>query len=137
MRVAAGLARRGLPVHLATTDPAGRLPEPGGDGLPETVVVSRIDPQAETERYAAQHPPKPDTDAARRDLAAEDLRSPCTTEVAVFGAFSRLLSLGRTQHVVVDTAPTGHTLLLLDVTGAFHRQAMHEADTIPGRIRTR
>ncbi|MCC6178975.1 MAG: arsenical pump-driving ATPase [Chloroflexi bacterium] len=136
VRVAAGLARRGLPVHLATTDPAGRLPEPGGEGLPETVVVSRIDPQAETERYAAQHPPKSDADAARRDLAAEDLRSPCTTEVAVFGAFSRLLSLGRTQHVVIDTAPTGHTLLLLDVTGAFHRQVMQEADTIPGRIRT-
>ena len=54
----------------------------------------------------------------------------------MFRAFSRLLGLGRTQHVVIDTAPTGHTLLLLDVTGAFHRQVMHDAVVPSGRITT-
>ena len=134
VRIAAGLAQRGLAVHLATTDPAGRLPTPGGTDLPETVEISRIDPDAETARYAAEQPRRKAHE--QRDLAAEDLRSPCTTEVAVFRAFSRLLGLGRTQHVVIDTAPTGHTLMLLDVTGAFHRQVMHDAVVAPGRITT-
>jgi arsenite-transporting ATPase len=134
VRIAAGLARRGLPVHLATTDPAGRLPAPGAVDLPESVTVSRIDPDAETARYAAKQ--LRGVPADHRDLAAEDLRSPCTTEVAVFQAFSHLLRLGRTQHVVIDTAPTGHTLLLLDVTGAFHRQVLHDARVSPERITT-
>ncbi len=134
VRIAAGLAQRGLAVHLATTDPAGRLPTPGGTDLPEAVEVSRIDPDAEAARYAAEQPRRKAQE--QRDLAAEDLRSPCTTEVAVFRAFSRLLGLGRTQHVVIDTAPTGHTLLLLDVTGAFHRQVMHDTVVAPGRITT-
>jgi arsenite-transporting ATPase len=134
VRIAAGLARRGLPVHLATTDPAGLLPQPGGAELPATVAVSRIDPHAETERYATEQ--LHGTSDNQHELAAEDLRSPCTTEVAVFRAFSRLLGLGRTQHVVIDTAPTGHTLLLLDVTGAFHRQVMHDATVNRGRITT-
>ena len=134
VRVAAGLAGRGLAVHLATTDPAGRLPAPGGVELPDGVTVSRIDPDAEAARYAAQQ--LRGTPEDQRELAAEDLRSPCTTEVAVFRSFSRLLGLGRTQHVVIDTAPTGHTLLLLDVTGAFHRQVMHDPTVRPGRITT-
>ena len=134
IRIAAGVARRGLPVHLATTDPAGRLPAPGGVELPDSVVVSRIDPQAETERYATEQTRASNPD--ERAPALEEMRSPCTTEVAVFRAFSRLLGLGRTQHVVIDTAPTGHTVLLLDVTGAFHRQVMHDATTAPGRITT-
>ena len=54
----------------------------------------------------------------------------------MFRAFSRLLGLGRTQHVVIDTAPTGHTLLLLDVTGAFHRQVLHDASVPAGHITT-
>jgi arsenite/tail-anchored protein-transporting ATPase len=66
----------------------------------------------------------------------EDLRSPCTEELAVFQAFSNLLRLGRDQYVVIDTAPTGHTLLLLDRTGAYHRDVMRTATTIPGRVTT-
>ena len=69
-------------------------------------------------------------------MLEEDLRSPCTEELAVFQAFSNLLRLGRDQHVVVDTAPTGHTLLLLDRTGAYHHDVMRSATTIHGHITT-
>ncbi len=75
-------------------------------------------------------------DPAQRDLLAEDLRSPCTEELAVFVAFSRLLSRGRHEHVVIDTAPTGHTLLLLDQTGAYHRDVMRGASHVEGRVTT-
>jgi arsenite-transporting ATPase len=134
VRVAAGLAHRALPVHLATTDPAGRLPAAGGVELPASVTVTRIDPALETARYAERRLGGVAVD--ERDLAVEELRSPCTTEVAVFRAFSHLLGLGRSQHVVIDTAPTGHTLMLLDLTGAFHRQVMHDATVPVGRVTT-
>jgi arsenite-transporting ATPase len=132
--VAQALAERGLPVHLATTDPTGQLLTTGHDNL----TVSRIDPDAETAAYVEQR-----LESARRlhpdrvDLIAEDLRSPCTTEIAVFTAFARLLARARTHHVVIDTAPTGHTLLLLDYTGAFHRQVLRDAPDLPAaRITT-
>jgi len=90
--------------------------------------VDRIDPKVETQRYidkimAAK---SPGLDAQEQALLLEDLRSPCTEEVAVFHAFSRIVSEGRSAFVVLDTAPTGHSLLLMDATGAYHRQMMRE-----------
>ena len=61
-----------------------------------------------------------------RALLLEDLRSPCTEEVAVFHAFSRIVGEARSAFVVLDTAPTGHTLLLMDATGAYHRQMVRD-----------
>ncbi|MEO6353265.1 MAG: arsenical pump-driving ATPase [Burkholderiaceae bacterium] len=121
--VAVELAHRGLPVHLTTSDPAAHLIETL-DGSLEHLTVSRIDPHLETERYR-QH--VLDTkgaklDAAGRALLEEDLRSPCTEEIAVFQAFSRVIREAGKKFVVMDTAPTGHTLLLLDATGAYHRE---------------
>ncbi len=133
LRLAAGLAKRATRVHLATTDPAGRLPE---NLLPTSVTVSHIDPRAETERYMAERLSDVDTETDTGRLAIEDMATPCTTEVAVFRAFGRLLLLGRDRHVIIDTAPTGHTLLLLDVTGAFHRQVTHDTTMPAGRITT-
>ena len=122
-RLALALADRGLPVHLSTTDPAGRLPELAN--APASLTVSRIDPDAETAKYvAAKLDAGRDLDPHRHDLLEEELRSPCTTELAVFRAFSHLLTLARKQFVVIDTAPSGHTLLLLDLTGAYHRQTL-------------
>ncbi|MBA5686550.1 arsenical pump-driving ATPase [Rugamonas apoptosis] len=128
--VAVELAQRGLPVHLTTSDPAAHLTETLEGTLPH-LTVSRIDPHAETERYR-QH--VLDTkgarlDAAGRALLEEDLRSPCTEEVAVFQAFSRVIREAGKQFVVMDTAPTGHTLLLLDATGAYHREVTRQMGT--------
>ena len=86
--------------------------------------MSRIDPHAETERYR-QHVLETkgaELDAEGRALLEEDLRSPCTEEIAVFQAFSRIIREAGKKFVVMDTAPTGHTLLLLDATGAYHRE---------------
>ena len=129
--VAVALARRGLEVHLTTSDPAAHLTETLDGSLPH-LSVSRIDPHAETERYRdhvletkGRH-----LDAQGRALLEEDLRSPCTEEIAVFQAFSRIIREAGRKFVIMDTAPTGHTLLLLDATGAYHREiARHMEDS--------
>ena len=127
--LAVGLAHRGLPVHLSTTDPAGRLTDVLlGDG-PTHLTVSRIDPAAELARYTTERlDATKRLDPDRRALLEEDLRSPCTEELAVFGAFSGLLSEARRRFVIIDTAPSGHTLRLLDLTGSYHRQIIRGID---------
>lgn len=125
--IAVELAHRGLPVHLTTSDPAAHLTETLIGSL-ENLTVSRIDPHAETERYR-QHVLETkgaQLDAQGRALLEEDLRSPCTEEIAVFQAFSRIIREAGKKFVVMDTAPTGHTLLLLDATGAYHREVSRQ-----------
>jgi arsenite-transporting ATPase len=127
--VALELARRGLPVHLTTSDPAAHLAETLHGAL-ENLTVSRIDPHAETERYRQEVLKTKGAmlDAQGRALLEEDLRSPCTEEIAVFQAFSRIIREAGEKFVVMDTAPTGHTLLLLDATGAYHREVARMLD---------
>lgn len=125
--LAIGLVQRGKTVHLSTTDPAAHLARTLEGELPG-LKVSRIDPKVETQRYidkimAAK---APGLDAQEQALLLEDLQSPCTEEVAVFHAFSRIVSEGRSAFVVLDTAPTGHSMLLMDATGAYHRQMTRE-----------
>jgi arsenite-transporting ATPase len=125
--LAIGLVQRGKTVHLSTTDPAAHLSGTLEGDLPG-LKVSRIDPKVETQRYidkimAAK---SPQLDAQEQALLQEDLQSPCTEEVAVFHAFSRIVSEGRSAFVVLDTAPTGHSMLLMDATGAYHRQMTRE-----------
>jgi arsenite-transporting ATPase len=125
--LALGLVQRGKSVHLSTTDPAAHLTATLGTEVPG-LKVDRIDPAAETRRYvdkimAAR---SPGLDEQERALLLEDLRSPCTEEVAVFHAFSRIVGEARSAFVVLDTAPTGHSLLLMDATGAYHRQTLRE-----------
>ncbi|MEQ1487810.1 MAG: arsenical pump-driving ATPase [Methylotenera sp.] len=127
--VAVELAHRGLDVHLTTSDPAAHLSDTL-NGTLDNLTVSRIDPHEETERYR-QHvlETKGTTlDAHGRALLEEDLRSPCTEEIAVFQAFSRIIREAGKKFVVMDTAPTGHTLLLLDATGAYHREVARQMD---------
>lgn len=136
--IAVGLAKRGHPVHLSTTDPAAHVAFVV-DGAMPGLAVDRIDPRVETERYVAKilASRSPDLDEEGIALLREDLASPCTEEVAVFHAFSRIVAEARAAFVVLDTAPTGHTLLLLDATGAYHRQMTRQLDpSSPGRIVT-
>ncbi|WP_030517818.1 arsenical pump-driving ATPase [Nocardia sp. NRRL WC-3656] len=121
--VAVALAQRGHQVHLTTTDPAAHLTETLAGSL-ENLTVSRIDPAEATAAYRDRILTSKGAaldDQGRANLA-EDLKSPCTEEVAVFQAFSRVIGESRRHFVVVDTAPTGHTLLLLDATGSYHRE---------------
>ena len=125
--VAVALAQRGYPVHLTTSDPAAHLMETL-HGTLEHLTVSRIDPHEVTEAYRAQVLASKGAklDAAGRAVLEEDLRSPCTEEIAVFQAFSRVIREAGKKFVVMDTAPTGHTLLLLDATGAYHRDVVRQ-----------
>lgn len=121
--VAVELARRGHAVHLTTTDPAAHLAATLEGELPG-LTVSRIDPEAALAAYRERILRVRARELDPDGLAAleEDLRSPCHAEIAVFQEFSHAVSQARRQWVVVDTAPTGHTLLLMDATGSFHRQ---------------
>ncbi|EMO7792311.1 arsenite efflux transporter ATPase subunit ArsA [Citrobacter portucalensis] len=121
--IAVRLAEMGFDVHLTTSDPAAHLSTTLNGSL-NNLQVSRIDPLEETERYR-QHVLETkgkELDDAGKRLLEEDLRSPCTEEIAVFQAFSRVIREAGKRFVVMDTAPTGHTLLLLDATGAYHRE---------------
>ena len=130
--IAVELARRGHRVHLSTTDPAAHVQATVGEGL-EGLSVSRIDPEAETVAYTAQVMGEAGSglDDAGRALLAEDLRSPCTEEIAVFRAFARTVADGEDAFVVLDTAPTGHTLLLLDSAEAYHREVGRTNAVVP------
>lgn len=121
--IAVRLAELGLDVHLTTSDPAAHL-EHTLHGQLVNLQVSRIDPVDVTTRYREQvlATKGKDLDAQGKALLEEDLRSPCTEEIAVFQAFSRIIREAGKRFVVMDTAPTGHTLLLLDATGAYHRE---------------
>ena len=121
--LAVGLVQRGHSVHLTTTDPAAHVSQTLAGELPG-LKVDRIDPVAETQAYIAKIMASKgkNLDADGKALLLEDLQSPCTEEVAVFHAFSRVVNEARSAFVVLDTAPTGHSLLLMDATGAYHRQ---------------
>jgi arsenite-transporting ATPase len=135
--LAVELAGRGVPVHLSTTDPAAHVADALGAEVPG-LKVSRIDPAAETNAYIHRvlATAGKNLDADGRALLEEDLRSPCTEEVAVFHAFSRIVNEGRRGVVILDTAPTGHTLLLLDATGAYHREVLRTSRLDPERAAT-
>lgn len=133
--LAYGLAARGHPVVLSTTDPAAHVADATGtiDGL----QVERIDPRQETQAYTEQVLATTGAalDPDARALLEEDLRSPCTEEIAVFRAFARTVARAGDRFVVLDTAPTGHTLLLLDATEAYHRQIARTTSDLPDEVR--
>jgi arsenite-transporting ATPase len=131
--LAVGLVQRGHSVHLTTTDPAAHVAETLNGSL-ENLKVGRIDPHAETAAYIAKIMATRGKalDEPGRALLLEDLQSPCTEEVAVFHAFSRVVNEARSAFVVLDTAPTGHSLLLMDATGAYHRQMLQQYESGTG-----
>jgi len=121
--VSVALAERGHEVLLTTTDPAAHLTDTLG-GVVEGLTVTRIDPDSALQQYRAHvlATKGKDLDEEGKAALAEDLMSPCTAEVAVFNQFSRAVHDSRRTFVVMDTAPTGHTLLLLDAAGSYHRE---------------
>ncbi len=134
--IAVELAHRGHRVHLSTTDPAAHLSHTIGQAV-SGLSVNRIDPTVEISRYkqhviakSASH-----LDEHGKALLEEDLRSPCTEEIAVFGAFAETVSKGESGFVVLDTAPTGHTLLLLDAAEAYHREVSRTMSDMPESVR--
>ena len=136
--LALGLVQRGKTVHLSTTDPAAHLVGTLEGEVPG-LRVDRIDPKVETQRYIDKimASKSPHLNPQEQALLLEDLRSPCTEEVAVFHAFSHIVSEARSAFVVLDTAPTGHSMLLMDATGAYHRQMVRELDKYnTGRVIT-
>jgi arsenite/tail-anchored protein-transporting ATPase len=134
-RIATELAQQGFDVVLTTTDPAAHV-EAAARRRPATLRVTRIDPAAETRRYTDEvlATAGQGLDAQGRALLEEDLRSPCTEEIAVFRAFAETVAQGEDQFVVIDTAPTGHTLLLLDAAEAYHREVLRKASGSPEAV---
>ncbi len=134
--VAVALADRGYEVHLSTTDPAAHIAAAvAGQTIPN-LTVSRIDPAAETARYSKEVMDNAGAglEESGKALLAEDLRSPCTEEIAVFRAFADAVAEGSNRFVVLDTAPTGHTVLLLDSALAYHREVTRQTSGMPEAV---
>jgi arsenite-transporting ATPase len=133
--IALELARRGHEVRLTTTDPAAHLAMTVGEPPPR-VTLSQIDPGAETRRYCQEvvETAGAGLDAKGLALLEEDLASPCTEEIAVFRAFAREVEAGERGFVVLDTAPTGHTVLLLDATETYHREVLRQGSKMPPAV---
>jgi arsenite-transporting ATPase len=133
--IALALAQRGHVVHLSTTDPAAHLADTVAGSI-AGLTVSCIDPAREVAGYTEELLARaaPNLDEAGRALLEEDLRSPCTEEIAVFRAFAKIVDEGREGFVVLDTAPTGHTLLLLDAAEAFHREVLRTQGDMPKSV---
>lgn len=133
--IALGLAQKGAKVHLTTTDPAAHVKfviEESSD-----ITISRIDEEAELAKYKEEVLSKARETMGNDDLAyiEEDLRSPCTQEIAVFRAFAQIVEKAKSEVVVIDTAPTGHTLLLLDSTQSYHREISRLQSDIPESVK--
>jgi arsenite-transporting ATPase len=134
--VAVAIAQRGYDVHLSTTDPAAHIAAAMNDESLPNLSVSRIDPEAETAKYSAEVMGKAgkNLDQQGKALLEEDLRSPCTEEIAVFRAFADAVAAGTNKFVVLDTAPTGHTVLLLDSALAYHREVTRQSSEMPEAV---
>ena len=134
--IALGLASKGLKVHLATTDPAAHLKFTVDKDV--QISFSSIDEKEELKRYSEEVLSTAKKGGASQDdldYLEEDLRSPCTQEIAVFRAFAEIVDKADTEFVVIDTAPTGHTLLLLDSTQSYHREVKRSTGIIPESVK--
>lgn len=134
--IATQLAKKGHSVLLSTTDPAAHLTQTIKDEV-SNLQIERIDPKVEVENYVCSIIKKNAGKLSLEDMALleEELRSPCIEEIAVFQAFAKTVAKGDKQFIVLDTAPTGHTLLLLDSTEAYHREVAKSADDLPSEVK--
>lgn len=134
--IAVALSERGHAVHLTTTDPAAHVAFTIGEDVPSTFTVDAIDPKVEIEKYRMDvFREAGEMTDEQRLMLEEDLRSPCTEEIAVFRAFASQVAKAKDRFVVIDTAPTGHTLLLLDATESYHRELERSTGVVPEAVR--
>jgi arsenite-transporting ATPase len=137
--IAVGLVEKGHKVHLTTTDPAAHLEFVFQNSkLNDRLTISRINPKEEVEAYKAEVLSKVTNELDEEALAyiEEDLNSPCTEEIAVFRAFAEVVARSKDETVVIDTAPTGHTLLLLDAAHSYHKELARSTGEIPESVKT-
>jgi len=129
--IALALAKKGVKVHLTSTDPADHLKYVIEDT--ENITLSKIDEKQELLNYQNEVLSKARETMSEDDVAyvEEDLRSPCTQEIAVFRAFAEIVDKAENEVVIIDTAPTGHTLLLLDSTQSYHREVQRTKGETP------
>lgn len=133
--IALGLAKFGEKVHLTTTDPAGNISAQAIAN--RNVEVSNIDEAEELQKYKDEVISKAIAGGVSKedlDYIKEDLRSPCTQEIAVFRAFADIVEKAEEKVVVIDTAPTGHTLLLLNSTESYHKEMERSNAEIPESV---
>ena len=134
--IALGLAKNGNKVHLTTTDPAAHLKFVLEKA--DNITMSHIDEQAELKKYQEEVLSKARANGlSGEDIAyiEEDLRSPCTQEIAVFRAFAEIVEKADDQIVVIDTAPTGHTLLLLESTESYDKEIQRTKGETPESVK--
>lgn len=134
--IALALAKRGERVHLATTDPAAHLKFVLDEG--SGIRTSYIDEKKELKKYqedVIREAMAGGIAPADLDYIKEDLRSPCTQEIAVFRAFAEIVAQAEDEIVVIDTAPTGHTLLLLESTAAYDRELKRSQGKTPASVK--
>jgi arsenite-transporting ATPase len=137
--IAVGLVEMGHKVHLTTTDPAAHLDFVFQNSeINEQLTISRINPKEEVETYKAEVLSKVSNELDEEALAyiKEDLNSPCTEEIAVFRAFAEVVARSEDEIVVIDTAPTGHTLLLLDAARTYHKEIARSTGEVPESVKT-
>lgn len=132
--IALALAKRGKKVHLTSTDPAADLEHIISEN--KNMTLHKIDEKQELSRYRDEVLRKARETMHEADVAyiEEDLRSPCTQEIAVFRAFAEVVAQAEDAVVVIDTAPTGHTLLLLDATQSYHKEVQRTKGEIPPAV---
>ncbi|MBM7647389.1 arsenite-transporting ATPase [Bacillus ectoiniformans] len=136
--IAVGLSEKAHRVHLTTTDPAAHLDYVMGDRREEhSLSISRIDPKQEVDRYKQEvlNQASPDLDEEGLAYLEEDLNSPCTEEIAIFRAFADVVAKADEEIVVIDTAPTGHTLLLLDSTETYHKEMERSTGNVSDNVK--
>jgi arsenite-transporting ATPase len=134
--IALGLAKKGIKVHLTTTDPAAHLKNVIDEQT--NISMSHIDEHEVLEKYRKTVLQKAkENNMSEDDIAyiEEDLRSPCTQEIAVFRAFADIVERAEKEVVVIDTAPTGHTLLLLDSTQSYHKEVQRTMGDTPESVK--
>ncbi|MEH7049957.1 arsenical pump-driving ATPase [Bacillus pseudomycoides] len=134
--IAVGLTEKGHHVHLTTTDPAAHI-DYVMHGEQGNITISRIDPKVEVENYRKEVIEKAKETVDEEGLAylEEDLRSPCTEEIAVFRALADIVEKANDEIVVIDTAPTGHTLLLLDAAQTYHKEIVRSSGEVPQSVK--